>query len=123
MSATKRFESLYRKENAKYWVRAIFFVILPILLVVAYITQNVPIKQISTQSAVVTYVNSTTTSAETSSGGHPISRVIVELANGHKTSLNVLIAPVPRVGDEVLVRLYKNRFSGVSYLYGGIKSE
>ena len=123
MSASKRFERLYRYDNAKYFVKAVIFVVLPLLAIFYFLTQNIPTKHLSTHTATVTYVKSTSTNAETGgAGGQPVSRITVALTSGYKTQLNVLYSPIPKTGDIVYVNKYKNKVSGVRYLYGGIKT-
>ena len=123
MSATKRFERLYRFDNAKNFVKVFIFVVLPLLAISYFLTQNIPTNHLSTHTAIVTYIKSTSTNAETGgAGGQSVSHITVALASGYKTQLRVLYPPIPKKGDTVLVNKYKNKISGVRYLYGGIKT-
>jgi len=122
MGATKRAESFLVRERIKTFL-SVFVIFLCVALFFLIGSLNKPSAFLENQTGVVYLAFNRVTPAGGSSGdSQTANQIIVEMRNGQKITVSSpSTTKLPRKGDQVLIKKYKNRFFGLSYRYAGEK--
>ena len=120
MSATKRVESFLIRERIRAFL-SLFLVFLCFAVFFLVANLNKPSTLLENQIGVVYLAFNRVTPASGSSGdSQTANQIIVEMRNDQKiTVTSPSTTKLPRKGDQVIVKKYKNRFFGFSYRYAG----